>query len=200
MTAKKYDQGKPQLTLVMRGLVDGVARVGAFGVEKYGRDNYRSPPGLKVSRLLDAALRHLVAAVNGEIIDPESGLDHLDHAAWEIGAAMEMLRLYPDNDDRFQADAPTKPAGGLADSTGPGAKPPGYDHLTDEEYALMIDHGVEPLPKGARAADGDCGWWVGGESGDDLREGLKCSGWQADGEHAGETIDGSRLVLWRVRQ
>jgi len=49
----------------------------AFGAKKYGRNNYKK--GFKLTRLLDAALRHLMARARGEEKDPESGLDHLDH-------------------------------------------------------------------------------------------------------------------------
>lgn len=53
------------------------ARALAFGSLKYGRNNYKK--GFKLTRLLDAALRHLMARARGEEKDPESGLDHLDH-------------------------------------------------------------------------------------------------------------------------
>ena len=53
------------------------ARALAFGAKKYGRNNYKK--GFKLTRLLDAALRHLMARARGEEKDPESGLDHLDH-------------------------------------------------------------------------------------------------------------------------
>lgn len=46
----------------------------AYGIKKYGRNNWKA--GMAWSRLLDAALRHFVAASLGEDIDEESGLPH----------------------------------------------------------------------------------------------------------------------------
>lgn len=46
----------------------------AYGIKKYGRNNWKK--GMAWSRLVDAALRHFVAAALGEEIDEESGLPH----------------------------------------------------------------------------------------------------------------------------
>ena len=46
-----------------------------YGIKKYGRNNWKK--GMEWSRLLDAALRHFVAAALGEEEDEESGLPHI---------------------------------------------------------------------------------------------------------------------------
>ena len=81
-TAKKFDKGKPDLSLIDASLVEAAARALSFGAEKYGRDNYKE--GLDLNRVFAALLRHTFARMNGEVLDPESGLDHLDHMAANI--------------------------------------------------------------------------------------------------------------------
>ena len=89
-SGRKDDTGKPLMSLVPRGLIEGAARGMGYGKTKYGQDNWRK--GFADSRLLDAVLRHVVAYVNGERRDPESGLCHLDHAACGLGMVMDQLR------------------------------------------------------------------------------------------------------------
>lgn len=79
--ADKFDCNKPDLTLVPRGMVVAIARALGFGVGKYGRDTYREPPLVERERYLAAVLRHIFADLDGERLDPESGLPHLFHAA-----------------------------------------------------------------------------------------------------------------------
>lgn len=87
----KHDQGKPDLSLVDVSLVNAAARALMFGAEKYGRDNYKN--GLDINRVYASLFRHLFARMSGEIKDPESGLDHLDHAS----ANMQFLNYFKDN-------------------------------------------------------------------------------------------------------
>lgn len=106
MHGTKHDTGKPDLSLVPRGLVDGCARAMMFGVGKYGRDNWRS--GFQDSRLLAACLRHVFAYCDGERTDEESGLSHLDHAAFSLAVVMDQLRQRKDGDDVGDDDLPVK--------------------------------------------------------------------------------------------
>ena len=48
-----------------------------YGIEKYERNNWKK--GMEWSRLIDAGQRHLLAILNGEIIDKDSGNTHLAH-------------------------------------------------------------------------------------------------------------------------
>ena len=84
----KADAGKPRISLVPTEIIRGVARAREIGVEKYGEiDNWKK---VEPERYLDAVMRHLLAYIDGEIIDPDSGLNHLDHAACNIAFLMEM--------------------------------------------------------------------------------------------------------------
>jgi len=50
------------------------------GMLKYGRANYRAAPNLRLSIYVDALKRHVNAFVEGEDVDPDSGIPHLGHA------------------------------------------------------------------------------------------------------------------------
>lgn len=79
----KYDQGKPRMDLLDAAALEGLAKVLTFGANKYtqngvsGANNWRA--GIQYSRLISSLLRHLSAIQRGELIDPESGLPHIDH-------------------------------------------------------------------------------------------------------------------------
>ena len=48
-----------------------------FGAQKYAPDNWKK--GLNKKEILDSAMRHLTAVIDGEEIDPESGKSHIGH-------------------------------------------------------------------------------------------------------------------------
>ena len=97
-TAIKHDENKPQLDLLPEDPLIDIARVLMKGKETYGRDNWRK--GLAWSRCYAAALRHLFAWHKGETTDPETGLNHLAHAACEILFLLEFSRTHLELDDR----------------------------------------------------------------------------------------------------
>lgn len=76
--AIKHDQDKPRLELLSRVALEEISRVLAFGAGKYGEFNWKK--GMSWSRLHGAAMRHVLAHMSGEDLDPESGLSHLAHA------------------------------------------------------------------------------------------------------------------------
>lgn len=78
----KQNEGKPEYTLVYKSLMEGVAKVRRFGIEKHGNsEDWRSTESV---RHYDALLRHIFAFIEGEEFDKESGLSHLYHAATNI--------------------------------------------------------------------------------------------------------------------
>lgn len=81
----KYDQGKPDYSLLTRPMVESMIGALMHGEGKYGRGNFRN--GFTNTRLVAAAMRHLMAYLDGEDNDPESGVSHLGHAQ----AAVAML-------------------------------------------------------------------------------------------------------------
>ncbi len=100
--AVKHDTGKTPISLIPIEAINGEADVFAFGAAKYGRHNFRK--GMEHTRVIDAALRHLLAIANGEDIDPESGKPHWAHAR----CCLAMYAYYQVNnvgtDDRFKKE------------------------------------------------------------------------------------------------
>jgi hypothetical protein len=96
----KHDQKKPRMELLSSQWLLGVSQVLTFGAEKYAPWNWTK--GIERSRLLGAALRHLVAYMGGEDNDPESGLSHLHHASANLMFASYLHEARPDLDDRFK--------------------------------------------------------------------------------------------------
>jgi len=102
MTATKHDAGKPRLTLVNRQCLEGIARAMEYGAKKYDVNNYKK--GMEWTRLLDSAMRHLVAFSNGESNDPESGLSHIDHLGANVNMLMYYINKNVGTDDRFKEE------------------------------------------------------------------------------------------------
>jgi hypothetical protein len=76
----KYDQDKPQWTLVPFKALDEVVSVLTIGAKKYAPDNWKKVPNAR-QRYIDAAFRHMSAYAAGEKLDSETGKNHLAHAA-----------------------------------------------------------------------------------------------------------------------
>ncbi len=80
MTDMKHDSDKPRFDLMPWRGVASVIDVLTFGARKYAPRSWASvPDGYR--RYFAALLRHLWARARGEVVDPESGLPHLAHAA-----------------------------------------------------------------------------------------------------------------------
>lgn len=75
--ASHDDAHKPRLDLLPFRPLEKVSDVLAYGATKYGVNNWER--GSHYRRYLASALRHLVAFIRGEDIDPESGCHHLAH-------------------------------------------------------------------------------------------------------------------------
>ena len=98
--AKKFDGGKPPLSLISRTALEEEAKVMAYGVGKYGTHNWRA--GMGFSRLMDAMLRHAYAFADGEDLDPETGLSHLAHVRCCAAFLLEYQGRKIGTDDRFK--------------------------------------------------------------------------------------------------
>ena len=73
----KNDDGKLRWDLMPFEPLDALAEVVTYGANKYKPNNWQS---LKSDRLFAAGMRHLSKYKQGEIIDAESGLPHLNMA------------------------------------------------------------------------------------------------------------------------
>ena len=87
--AMRFNQGKPQLSYILQGTksVEGLAKVLEFGATKYDRGNWLK--SLDKNELVDSLLRHLTSFVNGEVLDQESNLPHIDHIHFNAKALAE---------------------------------------------------------------------------------------------------------------
>lgn len=79
---KKYDDGKLRYDLLPVKALRDVAQVLTFGAKKYGDNNWKITK--PESRYIAAAMRHMEAYRDGEVLDPESGIHHLAHAACSL--------------------------------------------------------------------------------------------------------------------
>jgi hypothetical protein len=99
----KLDAEKVRLDLLSTPAVIGMGRVLTYGVQKYAEHNWRK--GMKWSRLVAAAMRHLFAFASGEENDAESGLPHIDHALCCIMFLSEYQKTGTGTDDRWRGAA-----------------------------------------------------------------------------------------------
>lgn len=90
----KYDGGKPS---AFRGVIDyfpraveAVASVSTFGASKYAWKGWESVDD-GFNRYSDAMVRHLLEEGKGDVLDPDSGLVHAAHVAWNALARLELL-------------------------------------------------------------------------------------------------------------
>lgn len=99
--ALKYDSDKPRMELLPTAPLVGVAQVLTFGARKYAGHNWRK--GFDYSRLIGASYRHLSSFNDGEDLDPESGLSHIDHAICTLMFLSEQIKKGTGQDDRHVA-------------------------------------------------------------------------------------------------
>jgi len=88
----KLDQGKPWVDAIWSGFPRAqlaVAEVGTFGAKKYSLNGWQSVDDA-LRRYADAGARHRLLRQMGETHDPESGLPHIYHEAWNMMAVLEL--------------------------------------------------------------------------------------------------------------
>jgi len=100
LTGKKHDQEKPRTDLLPTAPLFAIAEVLGFGAKKYAAHNWRG--GIEYSRLIGAAMRHLLAFNDGEDTDPESGLSHLAHLGCCVLFLLEQEAKGTGLDDRYK--------------------------------------------------------------------------------------------------
>lgn len=86
----KLDQGKPRIGLMLESFplaLIAVSEVCTYGANKYSRGGWQHVPD-GIDRYTDAMLRHML---DTRFNDPESGLPHAAHAAWNALARLELM-------------------------------------------------------------------------------------------------------------
>ena len=93
----KYDTDKTPYDLLDPVALEGLGNVLKFGAKKYASWNWAK--GISYSRLIAALLRHTFAILRGELIDPESGLPHIDHVGCCWMFLSHHMAVRPDMND-----------------------------------------------------------------------------------------------------
>lgn len=85
----KYDEGKPQFSLLKTEALLEMVAVLTYGAKKYSPDNWKKLENAR-QRYFDAANRHMWEWFGGEERDQESGLHHLAHAMSSLMFLVQM--------------------------------------------------------------------------------------------------------------
>jgi hypothetical protein len=98
----RFDAGKLPVELLPVDALEEVARVLEFGAKKYARRNWEK--GIKFSRVVGPLLRHVFKWLRGEDNDPETGLNHMAHAACNALFLVAYIKRgkAPELDDRCE--------------------------------------------------------------------------------------------------
>ena len=94
----RYNEGKVRHDLFEPNAINELAKVFTKGAEKYLPRNWER--GMKWSKVIASLKRHLNAFERGEDFDPETGLHHTAHVAWNALALQSYYKIYPEGDDR----------------------------------------------------------------------------------------------------
>ena len=90
----KADAGKPRLSLVPTEIINQIARVREYGINKYPNGGPNNWKKVELDRYRDAAYRHLLAYIaDPKGVDEESGLPHLAHLACNVAFLCELETL-----------------------------------------------------------------------------------------------------------
>lgn len=95
----KLDAGKVRPALVLGGFARAlleVSKVGTYGATKYTDNGWMEVPNGE-NRYSDALYRHILRSAAGEINDPDTNLDHLAHACWNLLAILELRQKGSNN-------------------------------------------------------------------------------------------------------
>jgi hypothetical protein len=77
----KFDQEKPDYSLVPFGALDETVKVLTYGARKYDRHNWKYVDDIRYQAAL---MRHFSLYMQGEYDDPETGISHLAHMACSV--------------------------------------------------------------------------------------------------------------------
>lgn len=77
----KFDNEKPDYSLVPFGALDEVVKVLTYGAKKYDRHNWQHVDDIRYQAAL---MRHFSAYMQGEANDPETGISHLAHMGCSV--------------------------------------------------------------------------------------------------------------------
>lgn len=95
----RYNDGKLKWSLVDFDALEDMVKVLEFGAQKYSANNWKK--GLNTDEIAESMMRHLFAYLQGEDIDPESGLPHTGHIMCNAMFLSYMHKFVPKSDTRY---------------------------------------------------------------------------------------------------
>lgn len=96
----RFNENKPKWSLVPQSSLLPMVEVLEFGAKKYAPHNWRK--GLSITEICESLKRHLDAFMEGEDLDPESGLSHIGHIQCNALFLSYMMEHKKELDDRFK--------------------------------------------------------------------------------------------------
>jgi len=93
VSGAKMDEGKIRPSLVLGSFTRAltkVCEVGTFGANKYTDNGWLDVANGK-ERYDDAMVRHWLKLQTGEVLDPETKIEHQAHLAWNALAVLEKM-------------------------------------------------------------------------------------------------------------
>ena len=100
----KDNKSKSRVDLIPSKPLIGVGMVLGYGARKYKPNNWRL--GLAWSDTIASAMRHLLAFADGEDVDPENDLPHIDEALCQVIFQSEYYHTHTGIDDRWSSLTP----------------------------------------------------------------------------------------------
>jgi uncharacterized protein YuzB (UPF0349 family) len=98
--ALRYNQGKVQWSLVDYKSIEPMVRVLEYGCLKYSKNNWKK--GMPASQIIESMLRHTFKLLEGELVDPESGIEHVGHIQCNAMFLAYVLKEKPEYNDLRQ--------------------------------------------------------------------------------------------------
>lgn len=100
MQALRYNQGKVEWSLVDYKSLESMVKVLEYGVEKYARNNWKK--GMPATQIIESMLRHTYKLLEGELVDSESGIEHIGHIQCNAMFLSYVLSEKPEYNDLGQ--------------------------------------------------------------------------------------------------
>lgn len=94
----RFNEGKLKWSLVSWKALGPMVKVLMFGAQKYSAHNWKG--GLKYTETCESMQRHMNSFLEGEDVDPESGLPHVGHILCNAMFLSYMYQVRKDMDDR----------------------------------------------------------------------------------------------------
>lgn len=97
--ADRFNEGKPQWSLVDFDSLIPMVRVLEYGCKKYARENWKK--GLPTREICESMIRHCMRLLEGEYYDKESGEPHAGHIMCNAMFLDYMFMNKPEFDNLF---------------------------------------------------------------------------------------------------